>query len=80
MSGKIDDLGRKIIADNEDNQGAESSAPSHTDEGENGTDGDKHEEENEEQSSDDDEEVVGEQRFVDHTYYRHKIGERFAQR
>jgi hypothetical protein len=68
------------MADEEDNQGAERSAPSHTDEGGNVTDGDKREEEDEEQSSDDDDKEVGEQRFVDHTYYRYKIGEGFAQR
>ncbi len=80
LAEKFDDLGRKSIADDEENQGAESNAPSHTDEGENVTYGDKREEEDEEQPSDDDDEGVGEQRFVDHTYYRHKIGEGFAQR
>ncbi len=75
LSEKVDDIRKKSIADDEGNQGAESSAPSHTDEGENVTDGDTREEEEEEQSSDDDDDEVGEQRFVDHTYYRHKIGE-----
>ncbi len=80
LADKVDDLGRRSIADDEENQGEEISAPSHIDEGENVIDGDKREEEEEDQSSDNDDEEVGEQRFVDHTYYRHKIGEGFAQR
>ncbi len=54
LSDKVDDLGRRSIADDEENQGVESSAPSHIEEGENVTDGDKREEEEEEPSSDDD--------------------------
>ncbi len=82
LSEKFDNLGRKSIEEyDEDNQGEDINAPSHTDDGENATDdGGKREENDEEETSDDDDKEVGEYSFVDHIYYRHKIGEGFAQR
>ena len=53
---------------------------SQSDDGEKAIASDKRDEDeiNEGEPSDEDED--GEQRFIDHTYYRHKIGEGFAQR
>ena len=48
LSDKFDDLSRKSIADDEEIQGAENTAPSLPEEVENITDGDKREEEVEE--------------------------------
>jgi hypothetical protein len=52
--------------------------PPQSDDGENVTAGDKRESTNEEDSIYGEE--VGDQRFVDDTFYRHKIGEGFSQR
>ena len=79
LSEKVDDIKRKNTEPSESEEGEEN-APPQSDDGENVTAGDKREKEEEQQSSEDDDEEVGEQRFVDHTYYRHKIGEGFAQR
>jgi hypothetical protein len=78
QSEKIDDIRRKKEEAHESEKEEESSAPSQTGDGENDTIGDKREDDDEEESFDEDE--VDEQRFVDHTYYRIKIGEGFAQR
>jgi hypothetical protein len=81
LTEKVDDLSRRQEYDElrpEDN-GENNSAPSHADDGEKVTEGDEREDEDDEEESSEEDEV-GEQRFVDHTFYRHKIGEGFAQR
>ncbi len=77
LSGKVYDLNRKN-AEPSENEEEEESAPPQSDDGENVTAGDKREISNEEDSSYGDE--VGKQRFVDHTFYRHRIGKGFSQR
>ena len=77
LSEKVDDLNRKNTEPSENKEGEES-APPQSDDGENFTSGDKRESTNEEDSTYGDE--VGDHRFVDHTFYRHKIGEGFSQR
>ena len=81
LSDKVDDLSRKQNYEElqpEDN-GENNIAPSHADDGGRVTAGDEREDEDDEEESSEEDEV-GEQRFVDHTFYRHKIGEGFAQR
>ena len=82
LAEKVDDLNKKNNEEPPEENGEDNnSAPPQSDDGEKATAGDKRgdeDENNEGEPSDDDE--VGEQRFVDHTYYRHKIGEGFAQR
>jgi hypothetical protein len=81
LSEKVDDLSRKQNYEElqpEDN-GENNSAPSQADDGEKVTASDEREDEDDEEESSEEDEV-GEQRFVDHTFYRHKIGEGFAQR
>ncbi len=71
MSEKVDDLSMKNTEPSENEEGEKNV-------GGNVTTCDKRESTNEEDSSDGDE--IGEQRFVDHTFYRHMIGEGFSQR
>ena len=78
LTEKIDDLSTRDDNGASANNGEENSSPSHDGEGDEVTTGDKSENEDDEDESDSEE--VGEQRFVDHTYYRHKIGEGFSQR
>ena len=77
LAEKIDDLKATKVAAS-DYEGEENSSPAHDVGRDDITSGDKSENEDEEGESEEDD--VGEQRFVDYTYYRHKIGERFAQR
>ena len=77
LSEKIDDLKVTKVAAS-DYEGDENSSPSHDGGRDDITTGDKSGNEDEEGDSEEDE--VGEQMFVDHTYYRHKIVEGFAQR
>ena len=77
LSEKVDDLDRKNTEPSENDEGEES-APPQSDDGENVTTSDKRESTNEEDSTYGEE--FGDQRFVDHTFYRHKIGEGFSQR
>ncbi len=77
LSEKVDDLNMKNTEPSKNEDGEERAAPQ-SDDGENATTGDKRESTTEEDSSDGDE--VGEQRFVEHTLYRHRIGEGFSQR
>jgi len=77
LSDKVDLLAAENEKRNAD-EGEEDSVPHQSDDGETGTAGAQRDDDDESESSD--EEGVGEQRFVDHTYYRHKIGEGFAQR
>ena len=79
LAEKVDDLNKKKSEEPPEENGEDNSAPPQSDDGEKATAGDKRgdeDENNEGEPSDDDE--VGEQRFVDHTYYRHRIGEGFA--
>ncbi len=78
-SEKVDDLSRKKNEESPEDNGENNIAPSHSDDGGKVTSGDKRDDEDDEEESSEEDEV-GEQRFVDHTYYRHKIGEGFAQR
>jgi hypothetical protein len=77
LAEKIDDLKTTKIATS-DYEEEENSSPSHDSGRDDITTCDKSENEDEEGESEEDE--VGEQRFVAHTYYRHKFGEGFAQR
>ena len=77
LSEKVDDLNMKNTEPIENEEGEESARPQ-SDDGENVTARDKRESTIEEDSTYGDE--VGDQRFVDHTFYRHKIGEGFSQR
>ncbi len=77
LSEKIDDLTTKNVGASADNE-EDNNAPSHDSARDDITTGDKSEIEYEEDESEGDED--DEQRFVDHTYYRQKIGEGFAQR
>ena len=77
LAEKIDDLkATKVAASHY--EGEENSSPSHDGGRDDVTKGDKSENEDEEGESEEDE--VGEQKFVNRTYYRHKIGEGLAQR
>ncbi len=77
LAEKVDDLNKKKNEDPPEDNGEDNSAPSQSDDEGKATAGDKRDDENNEgESSDEDED--GEQRFVDHTYYRHKIGDGFA--
>ena len=77
LSEKVDDLNRMNTEPSENEEGEESAPPQFND-GEKVTAGEKHESTNEEDSTYGDE-LFGEQRFVDHTFYRHMIGEGFSQ-
>ena len=78
MSEKVDDLNRKNAEPKNENLEEKEIAPPQSDDGENVTTCDKRGSINEEDSTYGDE--FGEQRFFDHTFYRHKIGEGFSQR
>jgi hypothetical protein len=79
LSDKVDDLKKKKNQEAPEDSGEDTSAPCQSDDGKKAIADDKRDyEDDEEESSYEDE--VGEQRFVDHTYYRNKIGEGFAQR
>ena len=79
LTEKIDDLSTRTNVNGASaNNGEDKSSPGHDGEGEDVTTGDMSE--NDEDEDESDSEDVGEQRFVDHTYYRHKIGEGFSQR
>ena len=78
LSEKIDDLAIRNINGTSTNNGYDNSSPSHDGERDNVTTGDMSENNDDEDGSDS--EDGDEQRFVDHTYYRHKIGEGFSQR
>ena len=77
LSEKLDDLNKKNTEPSENEEGEES-APPQSDDGKNVIAGDKRESTNEEDSAYGDK--FGEQRFVDHTFYRHRIGEGLSQR
>ena len=79
LSEKVDDLNRKNTEPSESEEGEEN-APPQSDDGEKATAGDKRDEDENNEGEPSDEDEDDEQRFVDHTYYRHKIGEGFAQR
>jgi hypothetical protein len=78
LSENIDDLSTRNVNGASTSSGEDNSSPSHDGEGDDVTTCDKSENDDEEDESESEE--VGEQRFVDHTYYRHKIGEGFSQR
>jgi hypothetical protein len=78
LSEKIDDLAIGNRNRTSTNNGYDNSSPSHDGERDNVTTGDRSENNDDEDGSDS--EDGDEQRFVDHTYYRHKIGEGFSQR
>jgi hypothetical protein len=74
---KVDYLNKKNNEPSENEEGEESATPQ-SDNGENVTSGDKRESTNEEDFAYGGD--FGEQRFVDHNCYRHRIGEGFSQR
>ena len=78
LSEKIDDLAIRNRNGTSTNNGYDNSSPSHDGERDNVTTGDRSENNDDEDGSDS--EDGDEQRFVDHTYYRHKIGEGFSHR
>ena len=77
LSEKVNNLNRKNVKPHTENEEGEGSAPPQSDDGETVTSGDKRESSNEKDFSYGNE--VNEQRFVDLTFYRHKIGEGFSQ-
>ncbi len=79
LTEKIDDLSTRANVNGASaNNGEDKSSPSHDGEGEDITIGGRSK--NDEDEDESDSEEVGEQRLVDHTYYRHRIGEGFSQR
>jgi len=79
LSEKVDDTSKKNAeSQNEDEKVKEAHPLNPIDDGKNAKTSDKRENSNQEDASYGDE--VGEQRFLDHTLYRHKIGEDFSER
>jgi len=79
LAEKVDDLNKKKNEEPPEDNGEDNFAPSQLDDGGKATACDKRDDKNNEgEPSNEDED--GEQRFVDHTYYRHTIGEGFAHR
>ncbi len=76
LSEKIDDLSTRNVNGALANNGEDNSSPNHDGEGDDFITCDKSENDDDEDKSYSEE--GGEQRFVDHTYYRHKIGEGFS--
>ena len=80
LAEKFDDLNKKKNEEPPKDKGEDNNAPSQSDDGGKSTAGDKRDDDANTEGDPSYEDEDGEQRFVDHTYYRHKIGEGFAQR
>jgi hypothetical protein len=81
LAEKVDNLNKKNNEEPSEESGEHNnSAPPQSDDGEKATAGDKRDEDENDEGEPSDEDEDGEQRFVDHTYYRHKIGEGFSHR
>ena len=78
LSDKFEGLSAEFVNRGTNKNGEDDSAPPQSDDGETCTAGAECDEDDEEESSEEDE--GGDSEFVDHTFYRHRIGEGFAQR
>ena len=78
LAEKVDDLNKKKNDEPPEENGEDSNAPSQSDDGGKATSGGKRDEDENHEGEPSDEAEDGQQRFVDHAYYRYMIGEGFA--